>query len=234
MVNDRVVGQQDSKSASSFPIPRDGYLLVLRSFDVGTALATGSALSMQTVTSPTQLNEFPNIVGAGPLLVQNSQVVLNAAAEQFKPPFDTQAAPRSGIGQRADGTILLAAAHNRINGPGPTLREWAEIMRQLGATQALNLDGGSSTRTLPRRTAFRSPSRDSGTRSECARDIFISCSVVCATSVFCVKVLNPRDVNCKKIKVDDLRSAEYTGKAANAILGVGLHLLLKLFSFVCK
>lgn len=145
VVNDRVVDQKDSKSAASFPIPRNGYLLVLRSFDPGTALAPGNSLSTQTTTLPTQFDAFPNIVGAGPLLVQNSQIVLNAASEKFRPPFDTQSAPRSAIAQKADGTILLAAAHNRINGPGPTLREWAEILRQMGATQALNLDGGSST-----------------------------------------------------------------------------------------
>lgn len=145
VVNDRVVDQKDSQSATSFPIPRDGYLLVLRSFDAGTALAPGNALTMQATASPTQFDPFPNIVGAGPLLVQNSQIVLNAATEQFKPPFDTQSAPRSAIAQQADGTLVLAAAHNRINGPGPTLREWAGILRQLGATQALNLDGGSST-----------------------------------------------------------------------------------------
>ncbi|PZD75030.1 hypothetical protein C1752_00346 [Acaryochloris thomasi RCC1774] len=145
VVNDRVVDQKDSKSAASFPIPRNGYLLVLRSFDAGTALASGNSLSIQTTALPTQFNQFPNIVGAGPLLVQNSQIVLNAATEQFRPPFDTQSAPRSAIAQQADGTILLAAAHNRINGPGPNLREWAEILRKMGATQALNLDGGSST-----------------------------------------------------------------------------------------
>jgi hypothetical protein len=145
VIDNRVVDQKDSKSAASFPIPSTGYLLVLRSFDAGTGLAPGSSLTMQTTTLPTQFNQFPNIVGAGPLLVQNSQVVLNAATEQFRPPFDTQAAPRSAIAQQADGTILLAAAHNRVNGPGPTLKEWAEILRQLGAAQALNLDGGSST-----------------------------------------------------------------------------------------
>ncbi|MGF1601400.1 MAG: phosphodiester glycosidase family protein [Thermosynechococcaceae cyanobacterium] len=145
VVGDRVVDQRDSKSASSFPIPRNGYLLVLRSFDAGAALAPGSSLTLQATASPTQFNQFPNILGAGPLLVYNNQVVLNANAEQFSPAFGTQAAPRSGIGQRSDGTIILAAAHNRVNGMGPTLKEWAEIMRQLGSVQALNLDGGSST-----------------------------------------------------------------------------------------
>lgn len=145
VIDDRVVSEQTSSSAKSFAIPRNGYLLVLRSFAVGNALMAGTQIQIQTSTSPTTFNAFPNIIGAGPLLVSNGQVVLNAKAEQFRPPFDTQAAPRSGIGQTADGTIVLAAAHNRVGGPGPTLKEWAVIMQRLGSVNALNLDGGSST-----------------------------------------------------------------------------------------
>lgn len=145
VINNQVVSEKISTSAKSFAIPKNGYLLVLRSFDVGGALASGTQLQIQTATTPASFDAFPNIVGAGPLLVSNGQVVLNAKAEKFRPPFDTQSAPRSGIGQTADGTILLAAVHNRVGGPGPTLKEWALIMRQLGSVNALNLDGGSST-----------------------------------------------------------------------------------------
>ncbi|MCY7285765.1 MAG: phosphodiester glycosidase family protein, partial [Cyanobacteria bacterium CAN_BIN43] len=45
----------------------------------------------------------------------------------------------------ATGTLMLVAVHNRLGGAGPTLREAAQIMLQLGAIDALNLDGGSST-----------------------------------------------------------------------------------------
>jgi exopolysaccharide biosynthesis protein len=72
-------------------------------------------------------------------------VVVDAIAEQFSPPFAIQEADRSGIGQTADGTVMLAVTHNRIGGAGPTLGEWAQIMQRLGAVNALNLDGGSST-----------------------------------------------------------------------------------------
>jgi hypothetical protein len=145
VIGDRIVSAQASSSAKSFPIPINGYLLVLRSFDPGNVLAIATQVQIETSTFPTSFNAFPNILGAGPLLVSNSQVVVNPLGEQFRPPFDTQAAPRSGIGQTADGTILLAATHNRLGGPGPTLQEWALIMQKLGSVNALNLDGGSST-----------------------------------------------------------------------------------------
>ncbi len=145
VVENRVISEKVSTSAKSFAIPRNGYLLVLRSFAVAGALTPGTQLQIQASTTPASFDAFPNIVGAGPLLVSNGRVVLNAKAEKFRPPFDTQAAPRSGIGQTADGTILLAAVHNRVGGPGPTLKEWALIMQRLGSVNALNLDGGSST-----------------------------------------------------------------------------------------
>lgn len=85
------------------------------------------------------------VIGAGPLLVQNRQVVLNAESEQFATAFAQQSAARSVIGSTATGTLMLVAVHNRLDGSGPTLREAAQIMLQLGAVNALNLDGGSST-----------------------------------------------------------------------------------------
>lgn len=146
VANNQVVNQRPSQSARAFSIPPNGYLLVLRNFKTASAsLVPGTQLNIQTTTVPAVFNPFPEVMGAGPLLLTNGRVVLNATAEQFKPPFGTQAASRSGIAQTAEGTVLLAAAHNRVGGPGPTLREWALILRQLGGVNALNLDGGSST-----------------------------------------------------------------------------------------
>jgi Phosphodiester glycosidase len=55
---------------------------------------------------------------------------------------------RSAIGIGKDGTLILAMAAMKPlpnNLGGVTLSEMAGIMRELGATQALSLDGGSST-----------------------------------------------------------------------------------------
>jgi exopolysaccharide biosynthesis protein len=71
--------------------------------------------------------------------------VLNAESEKFARAFAQQAAARSVIGSTAAGTLMLVAVHNRLDGAGPTLREAAQIMLELGAVNALNLDGGSST-----------------------------------------------------------------------------------------
>lgn len=146
--NNQVMGQQavSSQRPQTLPIPQDGFLLVARSYNsVLSAFANGASVQIQTSTNPPEFNNFPYIAGAGPLLIDRGQVVLNASVEQFGGGLDAQAAPRSAIGQLGNGTILLVTTHNRIGGPGPTLPEWAQILRQLGLVNALNLDGGSST-----------------------------------------------------------------------------------------
>ncbi len=130
---------------TAIPIPSNGYLLVLRSIPASSDLAPGTQIRYQARPSLPEFEALPNIVGGGPLLVDSGRIVENAIAEQFSPKFSIQSADRSGIGQTANGTVLLAATHNRIGGAGPTLREWALIMQQLGSVNALNLDGGSST-----------------------------------------------------------------------------------------
>ncbi|MGH2415890.1 MAG: phosphodiester glycosidase family protein, partial [Microcystaceae cyanobacterium] len=87
----------------------------------------------------------PHILGAGPLLIQNRQIVLNAEAEKFSQAFQQQAASRSAIAITERGNLMLVAVHDRVGGRGATLQEHAQILQHLGAVDALNLDGGSST-----------------------------------------------------------------------------------------
>lgn len=144
-VTNQFLGGKANQTA--VPIPQDGYLLTLRGNAVSNAsqLPIGTALSISTATNPTNFNSYPHIVGAGPLLVQNSQVVLDAKAEKFSNAFIAEKAIRSGICTTTTGTLMIAAVHNRAGGPGPTLAEHAQLMKLLGCVNALNLDGGSST-----------------------------------------------------------------------------------------
>jgi exopolysaccharide biosynthesis protein len=142
ITNNRVANIQTANGPVA--IPNDGFLLVARKTSL-TNLAEGASVQVQMQTNPAELESYPNILGAGPLLVSSGQIVLNAAAEQFGSGLDAQLAPRSAIGQTADGKVFLATTHNRVGGAGPSLPEWAQLMRNMGAVDALNLDGGSSS-----------------------------------------------------------------------------------------
>lgn len=134
-------------SQTNIPIPPDGYLLVFRGDSINSAqtLPVGSAIHIESSVFPTAFSRFPNILGAGPLLLKNRHIVLDAKGENFSNAFITQKAVRSGICTTATGNLIVAAVHNRVSGPGPTLAEHAQIMQQIGCVDALNLDGGSST-----------------------------------------------------------------------------------------
>jgi exopolysaccharide biosynthesis protein len=145
--NSQVVSQkQVAKAGQATAIPSDGYLLVVRAdADAPKLLAVGTQLEVTAETLPDEFNQFAQVMGAGPLLIKNRQMVLDAPSEQFSANFMQEAAPRSVIATTAQGKLLLLTVHNRVNGAGPTLSEVAGVMQQIGAVDALNLDGGSST-----------------------------------------------------------------------------------------
>nr|MBA2671445.1 phosphodiester glycosidase family protein [Gemmatimonadota bacterium] len=86
------------------------------------------------------------LVGGFPLLLLDGESVLHRVPRIW-PPFATGRHPRTAVGIRADGTIVLVVVDGRREGysVGMTLEETAELMRELGAMDALNLDGGGST-----------------------------------------------------------------------------------------
>ncbi|PSM50672.1 hypothetical protein C7Y66_02800 [Chroococcidiopsis sp. CCALA 051] len=130
---------------TAFPIPLNGYLLAFRTGSTANLLPIGTLLRLTDGTVPSEFAQYPHAIGAGPLLVQNRQIVLNAKAEGFSDAFSRQTAVRSAIGVTATGNLLIATVHNRVGGTGSTLWETAKLLQQMGSIDALNLDGGSST-----------------------------------------------------------------------------------------
>jgi len=68
--------------------------------------------------------------------------------------------PRTGVGVTASGKILLVVVDGRQAkwSLGPTMDEFARIMRDLGAVSALNLDGGGSSTMVVRGEVVNRPS----------------------------------------------------------------------------
>ena len=121
-------------------MPNDGDLVVAR----GRApLPAVPGDRVRVIERSNRLGDQPNVMGGGPLLMQDGRIVLNGRSEGFSPGFLALAAPRTVVGQGPAGTWLLTV--NGAAGSNPTLLETALAMQQLGLRDALNLDGGSST-----------------------------------------------------------------------------------------
>ncbi|KZR68390.1 hypothetical protein PMIT1313_02008 [Prochlorococcus marinus str. MIT 1313] len=145
IINGRVVQSfQQVQLARGVPLSKDGDLVVARG-GFPLPAATGQTVSIRMKASH-PLGELPQVLGGGPLLLQNGRVVLSGRQEGFSPSFLSLAAPRSVVGQGGGKLWLLTLKGAR--GSDPTLLETSLALQQLGIRDGLNLDGGSSTSLL--------------------------------------------------------------------------------------
>jgi len=103
---------------------------------------------------------------AGPVLWSAGQRVLDPAAESISRVFCAARHPRTAAGARADGTLLLVTVDGRqpAASVGMSCDELADLMRELGAVDAVNLDGGGSTTMVAGSRTLNQPSDDEGDR----------------------------------------------------------------------
>ena len=146
---DRVVAQYQGGlvGVGQVTIPSDGYLLVARQTpEAAKQLPTGMTVRGRQAFIPERFASFPNLIGAGPLLLKNGTLSLDGKLEKFQAGFDTQSAARSAIATTKEkGKILLVTVQAAPEGVAPNLLQTAEVLKKLGAVDALNLDGGSSS-----------------------------------------------------------------------------------------
>ena len=79
-------------------------------------------------------------VRSGPLLVSGGRININARTEGFRDRRLFGRHVRASIGVTAHNKLLLVVVRTPV-----TFGELAKVMRALGAVEAINLDGGSST-----------------------------------------------------------------------------------------
>lgn len=142
-------------------IPADGYVLVYTGSEEKLASRFQIGTKVDYKIEMTNLNKAPvkwsrvhTAIGAGPRLVKDGKLAISPALEGFSSSkILTDAASRSGILVKKDGTILLATV------PKATMKQWGQIMVQLGAVQAMNLDGGASSGMYAQGKLITTPGR---------------------------------------------------------------------------
>ena len=86
------------------------------------------------------------VVSGGPLLVEHGRAHVRVAEEKIAADIAKGRAPRTALGIKKDGTLLLVVVDGRNNNSaGLTLAELATYMLRLGAREAVNFDGGGSS-----------------------------------------------------------------------------------------
>jgi hypothetical protein len=136
------------KPAGGTPIPPNGAVLVGRGASAGrlaSEAVVGQSVTARLILRPAW-GGVVDAVGGGPLIVQNGAPVFRAL-EQFTSNQLSLRNPRTAVGQRADGRIVLVAVDGRQPGysTGLTNFELAQTMVRLRAVTASALDAGGST-----------------------------------------------------------------------------------------
>jgi Phosphodiester glycosidase len=160
-----------AEGAGNAAIPRGGLVLsghgeaaawILANLKPGTRVETRTAVTLRP--RPVFIPDF--VIGGGPRLVQSRKAV-PPDAEIYSPGFAEARHPRTAVGVRADGRILLVTVDGRQPelSVGMTIAELAALLLELGAVEAVNMDGGGSTTMVVRDRVVNSPSDLTGERA---------------------------------------------------------------------
>ncbi|WP_367136969.1 phosphodiester glycosidase family protein [Saccharothrix sp. HUAS TT1] len=144
VVRGGVVAERRDRAGDD-PIPADGQVLVGREAgaDALAALAVGERVAVEHTTKADDGSALRAAIGGNQLLVRDGEVV--APADPLH--------PRTAVGFSADGKKMFLLTVDGRQGAyllGLTLKDVAAILLEMGAHNALNLDGGGSSTLLAR------------------------------------------------------------------------------------
>ncbi len=159
--------------ASGSAIPADGAVLAAYGARASEAAAIGERDTLRITLG---LTPWPAAGAAAPALVMGGwpRILRNGANVAARAPAEEGTIsrnaevrhPRTAVGFTRDGsTLLLVTVDGRTaTSVGMTLVELANLMKALGAWQALNFDGGGSTTMVIGGRVVNSPSDKTGER----------------------------------------------------------------------
>jgi len=157
----------ENESGSETPIPPDGF--VLRVGSKKNVLVNlipelkGRTVELINNFSPSFKEEgILHAVGGGPRLLAGGEVSITGEEEKFQSDILNGRAPRTALGLTADNHLLMLTIDGRQSdlSIGMSLEETAQILKELGAVEAMNLDGGASARMVVRGFTMNNPSAD--------------------------------------------------------------------------
>jgi len=174
VVRNRKVAQIRSDLGNSM-IPQDGYVLSAsgtKKQELLNFLAIGNKLERYTSVSANPGNQFSplsygfeDITNGVPQLIKNSKIDITWEQEKSSKAFVETRHPRTAVAKLKDGKFLMLTADGRTEqSAGLDLYDLAAYFLELGATDAMNLDGGGSTTMFLDGKVVNKPSDKEGER----------------------------------------------------------------------
>ncbi len=157
----------ENESGSETPIPPDGFVLRVGSeksklVNLIPELKGKTAELINNFSPSFKEDDILHAVGGGPRLLAGGEVAITGEEEKFQSDILNGRAPRTALGLTADNHLLMLTIDGRQSALsiGMSLEETAQILKELGAVEAMNLDGGASARMVVRGFTMNSPSAD--------------------------------------------------------------------------
>ena len=139
MVKNNVV---EAKSDKPLNIPKNGFVITLPR-EKANLLKIGDKIESNYKINPNWEN-IDHIISGGPYLLKNGEKYIDAESQKLNGVLGRN--PRTAVGYTKDNVLIMVTVDGRKEGTsGVTLNELANIMKELGCYEAINLDGGSST-----------------------------------------------------------------------------------------
>lgn len=154
-------GTVQAMAPANLAIPEDGY--VISAHGQGARwLKANAYVGMRALVYSQVLGQWEQIlhmVGGGPRLIKNGQLHVTSEQERFQADIAKGRAPRTALGLGRNGEIILLVVDGRQSqSKGLTLWELAGLLKEKGAVEALNFDGGGSSAMVIRNQLVNRPS----------------------------------------------------------------------------
>jgi hypothetical protein len=153
-------------------IPKDGWVLsasggavsLLRKMKIGDQVRPG--WSEISDSRPFLKGPSEDVTNGVPQLIKNGRIDITWEKEKASKSFAELRHPRTAVAKLNDGKFLMITVDGRQPGVsvGMNLQELAEYLLSIGATDAMNLDGGGSTTMFLDGKVVNTPSDKEGER----------------------------------------------------------------------
>jgi len=161
----------------STPIVSNGFVLAangtekaafLKSFKIGDKVVLGNRFLPVPGRSPKGMfliRTVDDIVAGVPQLIQNGKIDITWEQEKSSKAFVETRHPRTAVAKLKNGKFLMVTVDGRSeSSAGIDLNDLAAYLLELGATDAMNLDGGGSTTMFVDGKVVNKPSDKEGER----------------------------------------------------------------------
>ena len=129
-------------SFSRNKIPEDGYVIVGPQKELE-KIVNARKFKLDIKLNP-EWKDVNHILSGGPYLVKNGDIYVDMTAQKLASVGGRN--PRTAVGYTKDNHLIMLTADGREGASiGLTLVELANLMKELGCVNAMNLDGGGST-----------------------------------------------------------------------------------------